>query len=101
MGRSITSWLPENKSPEVCLVFEASSDELPFAHSDELQAGAISLRLARIDPGEPARGFVPSYHFRMINAEGLDVGHLNFRVGDTEHVQQIAGHIGYHVAESF
>jgi predicted acetyltransferase len=29
-----------------------------------------------------------------------DVGHINFRVGDTEHLRVCAGHIGFEVVES-
>jgi len=52
-------------------------------------------------PGEPARGFVPAYHFRILRADGTDVGHVNFRVGDTPHVLGSAGHIGFGVLEAF
>jgi predicted acetyltransferase len=51
--------------------------------------------------GEPSRGFVPYYHFHILTADGLDVGHINFRVGDTEHVRICAGHIGFEIAEAF
>jgi len=33
--------------------------------------------------------------------DGLDVGHINFRVGDTEHVRICAGHIGFEITETF
>ena len=51
--------------------------------------------------GEVARGFVPFYHFHILNSEGVVVGHINFRVGDTDHITLCAGHIGYEVLESF
>lgn len=61
----------------------------------------MRLRFVRIVPGEPARGFVPYYHFRVLLADGSDAGHVNFRVGDTEHVRLYAGHIGFEIGESF
>ena len=64
-----------------------------------LSSGAVVLQFARIQPGDPSRGFVPSFHFRVLVA-GSDVGHINFRVGDTEHVRICAGHIGFEITES-
>jgi len=52
-------------------------------------------------PGDPARGLVPAYHFRILEAGGLDAGHINFRVGETRHVRLCAGHIGFAIHESF
>ena len=41
------------------------------------------------------------YHFRILAADDLDVGHINFRVGSTEHVRVCAGHIGFEIREQF
>ena len=68
---------------------------------ETLSSGAVLLRFDRIVSGEPSRGFVPFYHFRILAAGGTDVGHINFRVGDTDHVQVSAGRIGYVVLEPF
>ena len=68
---------------------------------ESLSSGEISLRFVRVVPGEPARGSVPYYHFRILAADGADVGHINFRVGDTEHVRVCAGHLGFEIRESF
>jgi tagatose 1,6-diphosphate aldolase len=57
----------------------------------------VSLRLDRIVPGDPTRDFVPYYHFRIETADRIDVGHINFRVGDTAHVLLFAGHIGFEI----
>ena len=57
---------------------------------------AVRLRLAEYVPSDPERGFVAYYHFR-IEVAGRDVGHINLRLADTEHVLQVAGHIGYEV----
>ena len=66
-----------------------------------LAAGEVSLCFRRLVPAEPSRGFVPYFHFRIIAADNSDVGHINFRVGDTEHVRVCAGHIGFEIAEPF
>jgi predicted acetyltransferase len=79
------------------------------AHTEEslpvppetLSAGEVLLRFVRIVPGERSRGFVPYYHFRILAADGADVGHINFRVGDTDHVRVCAGHLGFEVLEAF
>lgn len=77
-----------------------TNDTLPPA-PDDLAAGQVRLRFVQIFPGDAPRGFVPYYHFRILIAGNLDVGHINFRVGDTEHVQLCAGHIGYEIAAAF
>ena len=68
---------------------------------DALSFGTVTLRFVRVVPGESSQGFVPYYHFRILNVEGFEVGHINFRVGDTEHVRVCAGHIGFEVLEGF
>jgi predicted acetyltransferase len=68
---------------------------------DNLSFGQVRLHFVRILPGEPARGFVPAGHFRIIREDGTDVGHLNFRYGETEHVLVCAGHIGYEILPPF
>ena len=68
---------------------------------DILSFGQVRLHFVRVIPGEPSRDFVPAYHFRILVADGSDVGHINFRVGDTEHVRVCAGHIGFEVGEQF
>ena len=78
----------------------SSAELLPVA-PETLSAGEITLRFSRVVPGEPSRGFVPSYHYRILTRDGVDVGHINFRVGDTEHIRVCAGHIGFEITESF
>jgi tagatose 1,6-diphosphate aldolase len=65
-----------------------------------LAYGATTLRFSHVGAGDLSRGLVPFYHYRIFVAD-LDVGHINFRVGDTDHVNLCAGHIGYGVAEPF
>ena len=68
---------------------------------DTLSFGEVRLSFVRVIPGDPSQDFVPMYHFRILAADGSDVGHINFRVGDTEHVRVCAGHIGFAIREQF
>jgi predicted acetyltransferase len=76
-------------------------DEMLPTPPESLAVDEVTLRFSRVVPGEPSRGFVPYFHFRIIAADGSDVGHINFRVGDTEHVRVCAGHIGFEIADCF
>ena len=76
-------------------------DELPALCGEELASGSVTLQLDRKMKGDPTRGFVPYYHFRILAADGLDIGYINFRVGDTDHITQYAGHIGFEIKECF
>ena len=68
---------------------------------ESLSFGDVSLRFDHIVPGDPSRDFVPYYHFRILTADGTDAGHINLRVGDTEHVRICAGHVGFGIDEEF
>jgi len=61
----------------------------------------VSLHFVEVVPGDPQRGFVLYYHFRISTTGQSDVGNINFRIGDTEHVLNCAGHIGYEIREPF
>jgi tagatose 1,6-diphosphate aldolase len=74
-------------------------EELPEP-PDGLEEREVTLVFAQLLPANPALGFVPSYHFR-IRVEGECVGHINLRIGSTEHVMICAGHIGYEIEEKF
>jgi tagatose 1,6-diphosphate aldolase len=75
------------------------TDQMPIP--PPLGHAGVTLRLETLFPGDKARGLVPSYHFRIINEDGKDVGHLNFRIEDTPHIIHFAGHIGYAVRPQF
>jgi predicted acetyltransferase len=66
----------------------------------DLSFDQVRLRFIRLFPGDPVLGFVPYFHFRIVNAENTDVGHVNFRVGDVNRVRY-AGHIGFEIRELF
>ena len=63
--------------------------------------GSVRVIFDRITEGDDSRGFVPGYRFKITNKQEEEVGHLNFRVGDTEHVRLAAGHIGYEVNKQY
>jgi predicted acetyltransferase len=65
-----------------------------------LSHGAATLRFDYKGAGDPSQGIVPFYHYRIIVA-ALDVGHINFRIGDTPHVRLYSGHIGYEISPPF
>jgi predicted acetyltransferase len=77
-----------------------ASDSLPVPE-EPLSSGEITLRFVAVGSGDAPRGLVPFYHFRILSEEGEDVGQINFRVGDTDHVRLCAGHIGFEVLEPF
>lgn len=76
-------------------------DARPPVPPETLRFGEVALQFVRIVPGDSSCGFVPYYHFRILAEGGADVGHINFRVGYTEHVRAFAGHIGFGVLEQF
>jgi len=77
-----------------------SAESLPPPTQD-LCFGKVVLRFDKIVPGDISRHFVPYYHFLILTSGGVEVGHVNFRVGDTEHVRIAVGHIGFVVLEAF
>ena len=61
----------------------------------------ISLEFLEIVPPDEIKGLVPFYKFRILDPSDTAVGHINFRVGDTEHITQVVGHLGYSILEPF
>ena len=68
---------------------------------DTLAFSAISLRCKQYVQAEGHSELVPYYHFGIFTRDNLEVGHINFRLGDTQHILKYAGHIGYEVLEGF
>ncbi len=67
--------------------------------SSNLNSGPVSLSFEKVVTPNSDGQEVPFYHFKVIIKEGIIVGHINFRVGDTQHVYLTAGHIGYNIYE--
>lgn len=87
-------------SDEFTMARAVTIETLPPPPPD-LARGQVSLRFVQIFPGDTPHGFAPYYHFRILIAGNLDVGHINLRVGDTDHVRLCAGHIGYEITKAF
>lgn len=67
---------------------------------ERMSYGCVSLVFSKILKGDDSRGFVPGYHFRVINEDSLDVGHFNFRVGMTDDVRFAAKPWLFTISES-
>lgn len=67
----------------------------------QLRGDRLVLCYRRILPGDPSRGYLPAYHYRILIRSGTDVGHINFRVGDEPHDRYVAGHIGFGIDPEF
>lgn len=59
--------------------------------------GPIRLIFQKIVNVVPGGELVPFYHFKIVDADGTEVGHLNFKIGETNHIRQCVGHIGYEI----
>ncbi len=69
-----------------------------FLDPGRLVDGELELVLAYKYPGDEPRGYVPTYRFNMTLAgQHLEIGNIELRVGNTEHIVMYAGHIGYRV----
>ena len=66
-----------------------------FLISDEIQ-----LKLERTAPGDPARGWVPAYHFLICDLEGTPMGRCDLRIGHNENLYY-GGNIGYRIEEPY
>ena len=69
-----------------------------FHEPGRLIDGDLELVLMEKYPGDPAKNHVPAYKFRMtLVGQDKEIGHIEFRAADTEHITMYAGHIGYGV----
>ena len=58
---------------------------------------AIRLKLRTISKADPQRGWVSSELYDII-ADGVVVGEIQLRLGETDHIRLYGGHVGYRVA---
>lgn len=82
------------------MVRERLRDSATFEFYDpgRLVDGDLALVLRETYPGDARRGYVPAYRFRMTLAgQKQEIGRIELRVGNTEHIVLYAGHIGYRV----
>jgi predicted acetyltransferase len=69
-----------------------------FHEPGRLIDGNLELVLIEKRPGDPGRNYVPVYKFKMsLTSQDVDVGAIELRVGDTDHIVMYAGHVGYRV----
>jgi predicted acetyltransferase len=76
------------------------SNPLPDPPSG-LRYEGVSLYFDRLVPADPVHGLAPYYHFCILSPDGWDAGHWNLRIGDNDHIQLYAGHVGYGVHEGY
>lgn len=71
-------------------------------NGDLLIFGPVTLNHEKyVEPPKADSELVPFHHFLIENEKGEVVGHINFRIGNTSHVQNCAGHLGYAINEAF
>jgi predicted acetyltransferase len=66
-----------------------------------LQSEELKLILEKTTSANPQKGYVPAYSFGIQKvADQERVGHMNLRIGSTDHVIMYAGHIGFGIDEN-
>lgn len=63
---------------------------------DGMSFDDVQLFFVGVLPGDAERGLAPAYHHRIL-VNDADVGHINFKVGNSPHVRRYAGHVGFNV----
>jgi len=59
----------------------------------------LELVLVERYPGNPAINYAPAYKFKMtLVGQGEEIGRIELRVGNTDHIVMYGGHVGYSVA---
>ena len=66
-----------------------------------MQTGPIKLIFEKLIEVEPSAELVPYYHFKIAIDNGTIVGHINFKVGDTQHIRRCVGHIGCEILQDY
>lgn len=71
-----------------------------FLDTDFLKNDEIYLQLDHVAEGNPAKQWVPAYHFNICLPDGTPVGKCDLRIGHNEKLY-IGGNIGYRVEEEY
>jgi len=76
----------------------SSRDGSAFSFLDPgpLADGELHVVLARCNPADPVKGWVPSYDFDLL-VDGEKVGLINFRAQNTHSLEMYGGHFAYGV----
>jgi predicted acetyltransferase len=71
---------------------------LDFHDPDRLIDDDLELVLVEKYPGDPVINYVPAYRFKMtLVGQDREIGHIDFRVGNTRHLIMYGGHLAYRV----
>lgn len=73
---------------------------MEFLDTDFLKTGEIQLVLEKTVEADPAKNWLPAYHFAICDMEGVKMGVCDLRVGHNENVYY-GGNIGYRVADAW
>ena len=84
-----------------CFMAGPAINPMPAPPTDHLSFDQVRLRFVTVVPGDPPSGLVPYYHFLIVTGGDDVAGHINYRLGETEHVRLYAGHIGFVISETF
>ena len=71
-----------------------------FLDTDFLKNEEIRLVLEKTVEADPAKNWLPAYHFAICNPEGVKMGVCDLRIGHNESVYY-GGNIGYRVEEPY
>ena len=67
-----------------------------FLNTDFLKSDEIALILEKTAPADPAKDWVPAYHFAICDLAGVKMGVCDLRIGHNEKLYY-GGNIGYRV----
>jgi len=69
-----------------------------FQDTGPLTDGKLQLVVTELCEGDPAANRVPAYKFKMTPVgDEQEIGHIDLRIGNTDHLVMCGGHIGYGV----
>ena len=78
----------------------SSKCEIQFLETDDLKNEEIKLVVKQLDSGDPAKNWVPAYHFYIYDLFGSVLGTCDLRIGCTDDLYY-SGHIGYSIKEEY
>lgn len=73
---------------------------MTFLNTDFLRSDEIQLVLERTAEADPAKNWLPAYHFSICVPDGTKTGTCDLRIGHNESVYY-GGNIGYRVEEPY
>ena len=66
-----------------------------------LKSGPIHLTFLKLIKPQGHPDLVPLYKFAIYLNDEIEVGHINFKQGDSNHITLYAGHIGYAIKQAY